>query len=559
MGKSSLLKRLFSFLSQKSCEGLGTNCPIELKCGVSYKKNNMYFVDINNKRYEGDNINNSIEIAEKCVNEHFGTSHIEGKIVIEMIDDTHNFTITDLPGCINNNDDYFNKMKDRYLNRLGNIIIYVARGVDDPETDMSLNFLKETKNDKICVLTHTDYWEHDPEKEKNLDKYTEMFDIVFLVNNKGDTELDYLQKYQNNDKIILGTHNLLSYLGMRLNNKLSEMLPTLSNRINTLHNDTNNKLNEDDIGTVPLDKKNICSNYVSYLLPLINNDLNFFGPKYIITFCNIILPNIKKCFANVPQAHILSGEINDNDQITGWGTLFKKYIDNMTKSAIMWLSNTIDSYFNNLLERLLNVKYDYRSRTKKQEKLIKSHIEVLIANAKENAKTTLCGLINKITTNREDIIEYMDSYRKEIIGFQILEYSKSITKFYKSRLLVKLIDSESSEQISNDIIKESSCSSISSYAKEQYILLKHIWNNKCKHMVKGFSDSINVHENVLKENIIKMINDIRYDDIDEEPAEITIFRKNLHEIERECRRLKENINCYSSFSTGLNEISKNYS
>lgn len=562
-GKSSLLKRMFPLLSQKVCEGLGTQCPIELKCSVSYKKNDIYLVDGNNVRYDGDDIKHSIAKAEERMNEFFkNTTHIDGKIVIEIAHSFLNLTITDLPGCITNNDVYFNKMKHRYLNRPGNIIIYVARGDVDPDSDMSLNFLAETKNEKICVLTHTDYWKHDLAKEKYLEKYIKLANNVFLVNNKVNDELDYLQKYMNNDQVILGTDNLKNHLNTRLTSKLSEMLPTLCLKINALHNTTNNKLNEKGIGVAPITKTDLCTDYISYLSEQINEKLNSYGTKNTITdplLRKALIESIQKCFdINVPQPNILVCEIRDSNEIIGWDIIFSKYLDSMAKSTFASLSKLVDDHFDNISQKLSCINYGYLSRTKNQEKIIKSNITPLITSANENAKNALCALIYKIMKNNKDK-KYMDTYQKEIIDLRLIEYSQALTKNCSSVLQIKSLNvyPDTKELIRKDIIRESSCDPILIEAKEQYIKLKHIWNHKCEAIIDIFCHPITQYVNVLKDDVMKMIRDIKDENIDDESTESIMFRDNLLKIEQTCRELKEKINCYSS--PALEEILKNYS
>lgn len=548
-GKSTLLKRMFPVLSQQSCEGLGTKCPIELKISVSYKKTNIYLVNEKNEKYEGDDIKNSIAIAEERMNIFFkDLSHIDGKIIMEMKFDSHNLTVTDLPGCIIDNDLYFNKMKDRYLNRLGNIIIYVARGDVDPGADMSLKFLEETKNDMICVLTHTDAWKHDSKKEIYLEKYMKIANTVFLVNDKENNELDYLQKFQNNNKIILGTPILLNMLIEKLNNKLSEMLPTLSLKVNKLHLITIDKLNE--IGVLPLDKKDIVKNYIANLDKAVSllPDLHHLIK---IRVNNSYLTIIRSHFNIVPQSNLLYVEVQKTNEVSGWDSVFKIYLNKMIQITITYLSKLIDGHFDTITEKLLDINYEYKSRTKNVEKSIKSNIVIFIANAKENAKNNLIELINEIMTNNTDK-KYKEKYYQAIIDMRINMYSPIVTKVCSSRIKIKSL--ENTTEIRNEIMLTNP-DLID--AKEKYILLEHIWNYKCEKIMNVFVNPIDKYRDILKNNILEMINNIKIDEIDDEPIEQIDFRKNLLEIEESCRNLKCKINCYSS--PGLNEISNNYS
>jgi hypothetical protein len=464
--------------------------------------------------------------------------------------------ITDLPGCVNNDDPYFNEIKNAYLNRYGNIIIYVARADVDPELDISLNFLKDTPNEKICVLTHIDILKLYPEKKMYLEKYIEKFkgSPIFLVDNKGN-ELESLNEFTDNRNVILGILNLSQILSEKVNKKISDMLPIFAEKVNILSKYTNNQLEK--IGAVPPTKEKISIDYISYLCELINDDVfdDFPGFMFMdnIPSTNQLMANIQIYFlSDVPQPGILSIKIQNADENYGWDSIFKEYIDIMTKSIFVYLSNIIDKYFDNILSQLLNINYDYVSRTVNIEKIIKSKIKIFIMDIKENAKSNLNILIYEIISNKDR--KYMEAYQREIINSRIIDYSKSVTKICTSVIKIKSL--ESVDLIRNDIIKESYSPDLAD-AKEKYIELKHKWNYKCKKISDIFYDPIYKYENTLKENIFKMIKSINSIDIDNESIEDISYRDNLIRIEELCRTLRGIMRNYSC--DGLHAILANYS
>lgn len=538
-GKTSLLKRMFPFLSQKECEGLGTRCPIELKKSIFYTEDSVYIIDENGNRIghnpevKDDNyIKKLISAAEnQLFSESPNTGHLNCKIVIEMKSDLDNLIITDLPGCIVNNPTYFNNMKELYLKKNGNIIIYVARGDVDPASDISLEFLKEVQNDKICVLTHTDYWNLHPEKIY-LEKYKKIFKNIFLVNTKN--ELEIPDEFKNDNDVKIGTENLLNEMNKMIKNKIFDSLSIFAEKVNILENKTTAQLRI--VGEYPFNKQIILNNYLPQLNKSIVDSFNLFkidkrsNPTYFA--------QIKRCSMQIPQPIELVKKIQDSDEILGWESLFKKYINDMKISAFVYLSDIIDIHFNEFLKKLLSIDYNYSSRTKNIELLIKEEIRNFIESAKEKSKGGLCKLINRIISDHKDR-KYMEKYQNDINNC-CLRGVTNTTGFSFSNIV-------SAEIVDDPYLVD---------AKEHRILLCHIWNYKCEKVMEIFTDPIEMHKNILKNNILEMIETIDSDNIDDEPVETILYRNTLIKIEDLCKKLKRKI--YSCPCEGLNQILTNY-
>lgn len=541
-GKTSLLKRMFPFLSQKECEGLGTRCPIELKKSIFYTEDSVHIIDGNGNRIDhnpevkDDNyVKKLISVAENTISLQFpNTDHIDCKIVIEMKSDSDNLIITDLPGCIVNDPSYFNNMKELYLKKNGNIIIYVARGDVDPASDISLEFLKGIQNDQICVLTHTDYWNLHPEKIY-LEKYKKIFKNIFLVNTGN--ELDIPNKYKNDNDVKIGTQYLLNEMNITIKNKIFDSLSIFAEKVNILETKTTAELRK--VGEYPLNKQIILNNYLVQLNKFITNNFNklIVDKRSNITY----FTHIKNYSTQIPQVNELVKKIQDSDEILGWESLFKKYIDDMKNSVFVYLSNIMDTYFNNVFKNLLTIDYNYNSRTKNIEILIKEKIREFIENTKEKSKNALNKLIDRIMSDHKDR-KYMEKYQIEITKFRTKEMSCNTNRSsfqFGSSGTTPVIFSDDPYLVD---------------AKEHRILLSHIWNYKCEKIMEIFCDPIEMHKNILKNNILEMIETINSNDIDDETAEIVLYRNTLIKIEDLCRKIK----IYSYQCEGINQLLTNY-
>lgn len=527
-GKTSLLRRMFSVMSQKISKDLATRCPIELKKSIFYTENKVYFVDSNGKEgtfnsTKDDNyITNTIMTIENYMHTH-PESHLNGKIVVEMESASDNLIVIDLPGCVRDNPEYFSKLKNTYLKKTGNIIIYVARGDIDPSSDMSLDYLKDVTNDKICVLTHTDFWKFDSEKIY-LEKYKSIFNNIFLVNNK-ENELEILDGYNN---VKIGTQSLLDEMNKTIKQKIFDSLSIFGAKIDILEKKTKNELAS--TGEYTVNKTYILTQFQSQLNYSMYNTFKTFN--YNKNNNDIYLREIQKCFMKIPQPDELVTKIRNINNPLGWETLFEIYSDDMKSSAFIYLSKIIDNYFGNILTKLLAINYDYKSRTHSIEIIIKEKMKSMIEYVKEKTKSSLKESIDKIILDNTDK-GYLVSYQKEINNRCSHNFGLFKTDI-EIQYTAELLD-----------------------AKEHRIRLNHIWNHKCIKIIEIFPGPIDTYKTILNNDILKMINDITINDIDDESADIILYRNTLIKIEEICPKLRRKIHNYSS--DGINELLNNYS
>ena len=361
-GKTTLLKLLYQAGGIIS-NGTGTRCPVEIRVGPFYTNKIIAVNETGNKNFD------SIVDAEKFIIENIlesnRTSLFMGRIIQEIYNPDVSMTVIDLPGIKSNDQDsaYFQQVKVCYLDKAETTILNVMRGDSDPETDLSIKYIKDTTNDVITILTHTDIWKHDNTKFENIKLVYNMNHVkkIAVVNNKDD-ELDIINSFDFSGftqviqpgapsgakEIIKGRSNLKIYIERCLNNKIEKIKPELMKDCINVKGILNNELIK--IGFNKPDMKEAVVYFRRDMTALIKKEFDEDHTEFSILANNIksklTSNNINSFIGIVPQEAELLNELKNGSRrkiqgSEGWNSVIVKYF----KLMINEVKNNIISQF----------------------------------------------------------------------------------------------------------------------------------------------------------------------------------------------------------------------
>ena len=365
-GKSALLNKLFK-LKLKSCPGIGTKCPIVIQASPTYE-NKIIVMD---HKTNTENTFDTLEKAEIFINDKTRAKEntdiqFYNKIIYK-INCTWNIIIVDLPGCVHGEtiyDEYFNHLKQEYLMKPETIILHVVSGVQDPETDISMNYL-QTNNKIIKVLTHTDLWQHDKPKIENLYNQDRKLNCTIAITNIDKDESKVIDGFEINktrNEIIKGSSQLLTAIAKEYEAKIYEFIPELKDCI------TKAKLLIDDkfeiIGRQKPDMRQIIGEFRIFMTNTIKKEFNdgsnlAFSLNELKT--NFTVQQLQKYDTIIPSANELAielsgGSLNQIAGTEGWNNLVQKWIAKlMEKSKQELVIVYVQNYCNVILNQSINV------------------------------------------------------------------------------------------------------------------------------------------------------------------------------------------------------------
>jgi len=524
-GKSSFLSILSGGeIKHTICEGVGTQCPIEIRKGPQYE-NRVYMEEISTgkKIFVSDT-----QEAEKAIKQTVGEGklHVNAKIVKEIKDMTNSMIITDLPGCVDDKtkEQYFIELKNNHLSKPETVIVHVTRGDVDPAGDISAKYLFDIKNKVIHVLTHTDIWETHHEKIHYLHEYIKKYpnDTIALVNNKPN-EIDILNKFKFDEhiekKLIRGTQHLSKLLVNELQNKVREILPSLRESCDNVKQELDEYL-DNTIGRTNPDMKELIVQFRTEMRKKIEHEFNANGTilsKLLNkTRGQISIDKIRESTNLIPQVVKLTQELREGN---------RRQIDIPEKDI---MNKYIAIMLQDIKDRLLNsfVKMYAKNLFAVTNKILE---EPYRPATEEIQKTMLIVLENKLTQLKEmisqKIIKYLDMIKHEPVIHDksfMEEYHYDTCKTVLDALIKMIDDGTSYHSIKNN--RELATKELASRMPSDpfimkghhvNLLLNNFWKTKSIQIYDNIVEYMSDFDNEYSNTFINCLEEIDFTDLKE--------------------------------------------
>lgn len=437
-GKSSLLKKMFNFES-KICTGIGTRCPIEIRSLPNFTES-QFFVEQGIQKYGPFA---SISEAEKFIEPYKESSSgllNNWKIIFEVPSkDSSPIIIVDLPGCIDSDQLYFERLKQNYLMRPETIVINVVRGDCDPKPDISMKYLQGITTKVITVLTNTDIWQNDSNKFAYLDQYDKLPNVtdIALVNIQ-DNEIEILNKFNYDHvkcKLIIGSTKLNEIIFYEQKNKVSEIKPYFMQCIQEIFSAIENEFKR--IGKSKPDFREIVCELRNYLEDLIKNEFTSDNEycKQIKQVTQKISKDQLKQFIQIPSEKEIAQKLQSGSRrkvqgAEGWDQLFKDYSKDFISKIKKCVEEFIDSYCQVIIKNICSVigSKPYHICTVDVQKTIVNKINEIVQKHKETTKSLILEYLDGIA---QDPYNGNDSYAQECFKNIIINTIRETLQFSK--------------------------------------------------------------------------------------------------------------------------------
>ncbi len=244
-GKSSVLKQITGFDLNTSAE-MGTRCPIIINLSKQHEKEEYLIKSISsNNEY----VYNSLKEAENMLIENFNDSLAMEYYVQCHIPNSADLNIVDLPGYNNDsNSDYFQAIKDQFLDKEESIILHVVKADTDPKNVHSTNYLDNVKGKIIKVVTHLDSFEVSSDKKTYIETYRKQSEdgiLCLTIPTRVDSEVEMIGNYsiaQENDKI--GIDSIKEFVREKIQQRTEERFPDICKLLIAVHEKINQALDK---------------------------------------------------------------------------------------------------------------------------------------------------------------------------------------------------------------------------------------------------------------------------------------------------------------------------
>lgn len=566
-GKSSCLYKMIpQFEKHTICTGIGTLCPIEIKLGPIFE-NKIYieFLD----RSKASIMCKSITEAENKIKDDIGANICTTVKIVQEINNQNNcFIITDLPGYVTKQEEYFEKIKEIYLSKPNTIIFHTCSATNDPSADFSANYLKNVQNNNVIkVITHTDLWETSPVHINYLDQFIGY--KMALVNNT-ENDIQICEKYQerlSRYDYIKGSRNLLYSMMNFQKGKTIEIMPfikkTIKNVVGLLELELDkfhrSKPNMRDVSS-QFKMRN--QEHISKLFQAQNteyskniNSLKIIleSGKFILDFA-MILQNRQNLENNQTLDNVFDKSIGSEDKISDdikmgsrrhiEGTeschdILKLYVESLLTKIKDHYISYIDTRFKILLNYVTKTLVnddDPFSKDVIKELLTKAreYINSIDIDCKENIDELIESKKNNPHVNDHRRLEqelYEDLIRKPILStIEKIRESRDVEAFFSEidRNLDLFVSKIAKEHSSENIYK--------SNARKARKLCKYIWNDSINELNSYVLTITEQYERDVEKYINSEIVNVEHDKFNE-PEGIAKKRNLLLKMEEKCNKL----------------------
>ncbi|AYV76542.1 MAG: dynamin family GTPase [Terrestrivirus sp.] len=543
-GKSTALNRLYG-LGLKTCKGTGTRCPIQIKISPLYKnKEDMYVINNNQKMPI-----TSIQEAEKYFDDQttgeFDKQLFGCNIVIEKYDPNYALEIVDLPGCqTEGTDEYFNAVKKYYLLNPQTVIIHVARGDSDPDTDISTKYLYGVKNKIITVLTNTDHWKHD-EKSNYLEHFCKKSNTstIALINNIDEDNLRDYTQISTTKTLICGTENLRELIFSELKTKTLELFPTIKQVIKEVLINLEEKFNV--IGRNKPNMGDMCFELKIFLKEIIDAQFKNDDSDLLISTNKmrqrISFKQLQSAKSQIDNENILTEILKNSsgnklEGSNGWYVIIQKY----TQKMISFIKNNyihsyIDDHFE-LITKILQlvVTKEFKSCTNIVQDNIAKEIAVIVLNYKKEAQEQINTMLDNISANQYCADESFGKEYEQGLAEPFVVLTIEYLKLYGTKANINTVTTKDVLDYISNRKKETSI--YHTQARNARVQLEKFWDSKCENINTDIVQKMMGYGDRIAKDIKKQCEKIRQDELFE-AEEINVKRVKLMEIARVCEEL----------------------
>ena len=549
-GKSAMLNKIFPELklNLKSCNGLGTRCPVEIHAGPSYQTRIYVRSTKLNGLHFFESLSDAEEYIEKELSKESPDSICDNAKIILETKHIININIVDLPGVTNNktfaNEKFFETHKKEYLMKPETIILHVVNGTIDPKSDISAHYLEDVNSEMIKVLTHTDLWKVDHTRSEYLQKYDDdprIFTIALVNSNKDEMEiLNSIELKNLNKDLIIGSYKLTEIISNMHKQKIFNFMKDFLICIRKAQDIINTKL--DVIGRQEPDMSKYAIEFKIFMLEEIKK--GFHNGSNLAVELNLIKNDIapeklQVCFKLVPEPIIIAqdienGNINQIKGTEGWNDPVQKYIAvliNKIKEEI------IIKYINDFCEILKKnadniLQKEFKPCTIPASKKIISNMEDYHNNGIKDLSKKITEILDNIAIqahgcdglhDKQYLYSiYSDPFR---LAFSFIS-NKSDSEIAK---FIKAASNKNSNELSmvlDAVLKNNLDNIYLAKGNQAKLHLKYIWESKCIQINSAIIDILNSYIRSVEAEIKKEIQEIDHSHL-KEPENINSQRNSL--------------------------------
>lgn len=552
-GKSALLNKLFPGLNLKSCNGIGTKCPIEIHAGPSYKNE----IIVKNIQDQSEQQVTNLSEAEKLVDNitHQNSIQKNGKIIYRAYNLT-DIVIIDLPGCANfeGYNSYFDHIKNEYLMKPETVILHVVIGTQDPDTDMSTMFLP-TNNKIIKVLTHTDFWKEDEKKMEYLHFFDKKFNCPFAIVNNKENESEIINKFEIGElknELIKGSSNLMAIITREHQEKIHKFIPEFKNCIFKANNLIEHKL--ELIGWKVPDMRQVVGEFRVFMSKLIEKEFDD-GSKLANKLSAIkdefTVEQMRKFHQYIPDCDKLAielqkGTLNQIAGTEGWHNLVQKQIEILIQKA---RDEIIINYVKQYCEILKNqaiviLNHGYKPCTNLA-------IDNIIINLEKKHFKLVDNIVKKVTTQLDTIATQPynsdDNYVRDYLINNHIQPITMVLEHIKKQSIQTRNLTQSFENTLNDIPKVLEDIMDNNGMFNTFYLAKahtaqtqllNFWKSKSVYIHDSVMEKLNKFRIQFKRLIEEQIHRVCDKDLIE-PSHIDEHRKSLENIHKKIKEIDQ--------------------
>lgn len=551
-GKSAMLNKIFPELklNLRSCNGLGTRCPIEIHAGPSYQSKIYVRCSRMNEPHYFENLRAAEEYIEKELSKG-NTDDIcyDAKIILET-KHAINICIVDLPGVTNDKNskskEFFETHKKEYLMKSDTIILHVVNGTIDPKTDVSASYLENINNEIIKVLTHTDLWAIDNTRSEYLykcyDPDPKKYSIAIVNNRENETEiLNSITLGNITKELIVGSNKLTEIISLKHQQKIFDFMQDFLCYIRQAQDLINAKLNV--IGREKPDMQKYAIEFRTFMSNEIKKEFNN-GSNLAIELSkiksNITPEKFHECFKLVPDPTVISknleqGNLKQIEGTEGWNDEVQKYIaqliDDIKKNIIIEHINKFCEILKRNADNVLLK--EFNPFTTSASKRIILNMADYYNERKKKLEESIIEMLNNIAIqaynncDKNYVKQYLVSLHEDPVRLcfaQISNCSDSdIVRIVKS---VKNNDGNEIRRLLETVLKNDLDNIYLAKGKQARPQLKYLWESKSIQINSDIMDILNSYRRTFEEKIIEEIQKINDSDL-KEPEDIYTQRNSL--------------------------------
>ena len=546
-GKSALLNKIFTGLKLKSCNGIGTKCPIEIQAAPT----NENKIIVKQMATNTETIVNSLAEAQLYIDSIGGESIQYNYKIIIRANYPSTITIVDLPGCVNdpNSEAYFMYLKNEYLIKPETVILHVVNSAQDPETDISKYYLP-IDNKIIKVLTHTDYWKADKTKMEYLYKLDKIMKCTFAIVNNLANETEIINSFEiqkMENELIKGSSKLLEIITREHQEKISAFIPEFKECIKQTKILFDNKF--EILGRQKPDMRQIIGEFRIYMSEIIKKE---FKKGSILAFklnglkTNFTVEKLQSFKSIIPKASNLAeelsgGSLNQIAGTEGWNNIVQNWISKLIEKIKQELVIQYAQYYCNIvLEQSIEV------LSKEYKPCTNNAVKKIIKSLRKHNNKMVQDTIDEIIKNLDNIAmqpcnsdtNYVRDY---LIDLHVEPVQKVLEYIKEQHNRIEAIDNAlaNTKKVLETVITENEFNNFYlAKAKNAHIQLLNFWKSKSVYIHDLIIEQLNRYRINFKNLIEKKIQCVTKDQLIE-PPDINDQRQLLLNIYDKCDEILE--------------------